>query len=409
MTPAPGPAPGLSILPVPLAGFDWRHMGRATAVFPSPDHELLLRAAFADEEELPGLLEEAERRLGSGDLDTTARMMLPLLHPRLAGLEATPLVLACRAAYRSNWLNNQRRMRRVVAQLQLFAEEGIPTLLLKGSALIPVYYRDPGLRFMSDTDVLVPEKLFRRAGAVLENAGYRPLEHPLAYFDTRFGHAIAYRGEDGDDLDLHCHVLSISCELGADDAFWEAAVPLTVHAGSCQAATLSLCPGDQLLHACVHGLVWVGSPHDRWVADALMILRHRGGDVEWDRLVEVAGARVAAGLAAMALGYLIDRFRAPVPPDPLHELEKLGRRPAERRVVSFITRERRGFPLRAFHHRWNMLSRAHGSEGGSWRELGRRFLLHWCRTGRVSQVPGRMAAKLKKAVAARFGFHVSRQ
>ncbi|NOZ77752.1 MAG: nucleotidyltransferase family protein [Acidobacteria bacterium] len=379
------------------------------SVLPTPDQELLLRAAFARDAELPDLLAEAERRLVLDELDLPTRVLLPLLHPRVENLDATPLVAACREAYRRNWLANQRLIHRAVVLLGRLADHGIPTLVLKGTALIPSYYRDPGLRFMSDLDVMVPEERFVETGRLMERMGYVPLEHPLRCFDTRFGHAIAYRNREGHDVDLHCHVLPISCERGADEGFWQRAVPLRLSAASGEAATRSLAASDLLLHTCVHGVVWVKTPHNRWVADALVILRERDGRIDWDGFVETADARGVAGLATWALGYLRERFDAAVPDAALGKLERLGRRPSARRVVRFITRQREGYPLAALGFHRYMLSRAVRAEEGSWWVFGRRFLLHWCRVDRPSKVPPALWRKTRKLVGLRLGLHAARQ
>ncbi|NOZ95659.1 MAG: nucleotidyltransferase family protein [Acidobacteria bacterium] len=379
-------------------------MKRCTSVFPTPSQEIILEAAVCPPEQFEALWRRVQESLSAEDLDFGTRSLLPLLQPRLKGFAARSMVQLCRADYRRNWLNNQRLAARAVARIRSLDAAGVPTLVLKGAALIPLYYEDPGLRFMSDLDLLVPGECFRRAGELLESLGYAAVEHPLAFFDTRFGHAVALRDPDGHDLDLHCHVLSTCCERGADTAFWEAARPLVLQAANRQVRTLALGSTDQLLHTCVHGMTWVSPPAVRWVADALVILDRSAADLDWARLVDVALQCGVALPVWTALGYLRARFSARVPREALTLLRKAAEDPAEKRLMAFLTAPRKGHPLRAFLHHRHMVERAMraGEAGGL--TMVRRFLLHWCRTGSIGRVPAHILAKGWAGMSHRLGF-----
>ena len=362
------------------------------SVFPNAVQELVLEAAFCPRERFDAPWARLVEALGDVEPGFGTRTLLPLLEPRLAGMERRGLVATCRADYRRNWLNNQRLIALAVARLEGLHAAGIPTVVLKGTALIARYYRDPGLRHMSDLDVLVPEERFHEAAKLLEAMGYRPLEHPPELFDLRFGHAIAYRDRSGHDVDLHGHVLTVSCERGADAAFWEAAEPLDLAAGNSRTATSALCPTDQLLHTLVHGMTWESPPAVRWVADALIVLERSA--VDWRRLAALSRARGVALAVAAALGYLRERFDVEVPEGCLNDLRAAEDDPATRRLLGFLTGSMRGHPLRAFRHHRHMVERAVAAEPevGSARMLYR-FVLHWCRTDRPGGVPPAILAK----------------
>jgi hypothetical protein len=171
--------------------------------------------------------------------------------------------------------------------LRALEEASVPTMALKGLALGVSVYPSPGLRTVSDLDILVPGSDFPRAVEALGGKGHRggPAA-PRNQGDLRANHAQvlvpAKRHEP--TLDLHWHVLA-SARADDDDAyFWNAALPIKVGT----VATLSLRPEDQLLHVLVHGVRWTRMPHVRWVADAALLLRATRDAFDVDRFLEGA-------------------------------------------------------------------------------------------------------------------------
>ena len=78
---------------------------------------------------------------------------------------------------KQSWRNAPETARRIKAD---------PRSVVKGAALIPLYYRDSGVRGMGDFDVLVPERRFRDAAAALGEAGWGTRFWRPDRFDTRF-------------------------------------------------------------------------------------------------------------------------------------------------------------------------------------------------------------------------------
>src|SRR5262249_16277247 len=148
------------------------------------------------------------------------------------------------------------------------------TIILKGSALLTLYYKDPGLRAMSDLDVLVRTSDVETAMALLGRWGWTS-QVDIPARTVPVTHSLLFRDAEGPKLDLHWHVLWESCGRGMDDDFWAAAVSTDV-AG---VQTAALCPADQLFHACVHGVAWNPVPPLRWAADAVLVLQTGGPDI----------------------------------------------------------------------------------------------------------------------------------
>lgn len=169
--------------------------------------------------------------------------------------------------------------------LGYLSRASIPALALKGLALGATVYESPGLRTVSDLDILVPGRDLFRAMEALKGHGLRsgPGE-PTAPADLRANHAHVFYPSKRHEMsvDLHWHVLSSARGDDDDAPFWSEARPLTI--GSTR--TLGLCPEDQLLHVLVHGVRWTRVPHVRWVADATLLLRKAGADFRVERFLE---------------------------------------------------------------------------------------------------------------------------
>jgi hypothetical protein len=238
------------------------------------DGRLLLRALLARDEAVAAKagrewLETVDLQLAGWD----QTRMLPMLFRRLtdAGVRRLPPLL--RGAYRKAWVQNHLGFHAVTQTLTGLDSLGIPSVVLKGAALIPAYAGDMGVRDMSDVDVLVPVAELPRAASLLAAHGWRPL-HGLTHAGVvaRFAdrrHSWNYERGAGLELDLHWHVLQSSRGPRADQSFFDASVPLLV--GPKRARRL--CDADLLLHVLEHSRHGEPDSRLRWVVDAALVLR----------------------------------------------------------------------------------------------------------------------------------------
>jgi hypothetical protein len=121
--------------------------------------------------------------------------------------------------------------------------EGVDLYLLKGAAFATTLYRDPGLRPMSDIDVLVSGSCFDTWSRELERLGYSLVDGS--------DHANCYRRHaTGVLVELHRDLTSAADFLGLQTgALLERSRP--VDAGS-EARLRTLSWEDHLLHLCLH-------------------------------------------------------------------------------------------------------------------------------------------------------------
>src|SRR5262249_13174852 len=116
----------------------------------------------------------------------------------------------------------------------------------------------------------------------------------------------------------HWHVMQECSNARADAHFWNGAEPLDVDG----VQTLQFSPTDALFHSVIHGVRWNREPPIRWIADALTIIKVAGGQIDWNGMVQFAEDDRLPGRLAMGLGYLRDRFGAPIPADIMERLRQ---------------------------------------------------------------------------------------
>jgi hypothetical protein len=153
------------------------------------------------------------------------------------------------------------------------------------------------------------------------------------YLDCRFFHALQFHRPDGRaDVDLHCHALHSDCRPGADRRFWDASTPFLVN----RTETRTLAPTDQLITACVHGMIFSEPRQLRWIADAVIILRSCPELMDWPRILSICEERGLTLQMAAALNYLREKFKQPIPPATLHQLEEARTTRASRTLAQVL-------------------------------------------------------------------------
>lgn len=229
-------------------------------------------------------------------------------------------VAQCRAA-------NDVRFRVLGEVLEALDGSGIPSIVLKGPALVGLVYGDPALRPMSDLDLLVARDQALRAQRVLNGLGFADTE-PVRPSSLDHAHHLpgAVRLTDGVNVlvEVHHNVFSwvIPASLDFDRAWPE---HLVIESAGYRLRV----PGRE--HALSH-LCW--SVGEWWrpfrlltVADIVGLASQQKGAIAWPRIA----AEFPAILNTLAL---IDRL---VPLDELRALIESGGTGAIRsdRLLSF--------------------------------------------------------------------------
>lgn len=300
--------------------------------------------------------------------------LLPLVYRNLERNQVDdPDMPRLRGVYRHTWVTNQRLAHRVDRGLDALKRRGIPTMVLKGSAVSGTHYSDAGVRAMDDIDVLVPPAHASQALDVLRGDGWSPQVriHPVRVM--RSFHAMPLADASGAKLDLHWRALPESVR---DDDFWSAAVPVTVG----RADTLAPGATEQLLHTCAHGLRVHSAPM-RWIADAAVILAT--AEIDFRRLIDGVAERQVALKAAMSLTTLGEVVGASIPPWVISELRALPSRAREELLLRLALRPR---PIGGYVQIWDMYRRR--VSAGDYEPAWRDFLQY---VADASQLPSRRA------------------
>jgi hypothetical protein len=318
-------------------------------IAPTAEQELLLRAALSPPAG-PFVVGQALRDVDVRRLDATSRRLLPLLvlAPRAQEPCGALLEMAERE-YRRTAARNAALFDRGRKLIEDLDTAGVETLVLKGAALVPRYYRDPGLRPMADLDILIPIKAFFPALAALQRAGWRP-HRTVTPSLVRTTHAAPFTTADGFVCDLHWRVFPEPGPPGAEAALWAASVDVDFYGTK----TRALSSTDQLLHVCLHGARWGPVPAIWWIVDAVAIIR--AGDVDWDRLVSQAVTYRFVLRLRDALRYL-RTLGAAVPADILGTLETVPASALERLERRAVAREHRLLGVLLVH--WCNYLRSH--------------------------------------------------
>jgi hypothetical protein len=283
---------------------------------PTAEEEFLLKACLTQGEEALISWRAWRDSVDIEDVDLGTQRLLPLLYDNLRTHNVNdPILSRYKSVYRYVWLQNQLQTRQAVEVLEALEGAGVEGLLLKGIALIPLYYGRFGLRPMSDIDVLVRPETGERAIDALRRAGWRVANRDWSDRRIGYGHAVGLR-RGTSELDLHWRVLPEKHSVALED-FWSASQTIAILGK--RAKTLS--DTDHLLHTCAHG----AGPNEvspiRWVADAGLILRT--ASIDWARFLRATRTFGLVLPVRETLAYVGRTLPGSVPAQTILELREM--------------------------------------------------------------------------------------
>jgi hypothetical protein len=248
-------------------------------------HALALRAALLEGDDALRAFAQWRQAVPFDEIDIHTQRLVPCIYRNVRSLGGDdPILDRMKGVYRHTWVSNRLRLAACEKLLGIFDGAGIPSVLLKGAAVLVRWTSDNGLRPMDDVDVLVRREQGRAALAHLLGAGYKTVAIRADRFtdrEFRMAHAVALRDPAGMHIDLHWRALLNGRARDQDRAFWDLALPVPL----ADSTTHVLSPEDHLYHTCAHAASWNDGARIDWAADAAMILREVGNQFDWDRFV----------------------------------------------------------------------------------------------------------------------------
>ncbi|HEY0730234.1 MAG TPA: nucleotidyltransferase family protein [Pyrinomonadaceae bacterium] len=301
--------------------------------WPTPNQELLLRAALLQGEPALAAWNEWRRTVNIDVIDYGSHRMVPQVYRNMQrhGIK-DPLMDRMKGVYRYYLYKNEILMHRIGSLLAAFETAGIQTMVLKGAALIPLYYKESGLRPMLDADVLVHEHQAEQAMDVLARLQWKSFRFGQPQTRIPIVHSTPFEDGGGRQMDLHWHLFWECFNASDDEDYWETAIPIQVGGTK----TLALSATDQLLHTCWHGARWNEVPPIRWVADAMAILGASAAEIQWQNLAKKAKRHRIVLPVKDSLEYLKKKFDAPVPETVIKSLSAVRTSKMERENYELV-------------------------------------------------------------------------
>jgi len=288
----------------------------------------LLLVALSDPDRAAEAWRAGREGFSLDELEHGSFELMPLMYRNLAQTcPDEPLLPRLKGIYRRSWVTNNLLLGTTSEIASTLQAAGLPALFLEGPTHAARFYGDLALRPSSAVHVLTNPADAAEASKRLESRGWdlRPGSDDYPGWRVLFA-------ANGDICVLRS---SLSFDyVGRDDVpaeepLWHAAEAFDVNA----ADVFVLMPSDALFAACVAGARYGPLPPTQWLTDAVMILR--SGELEWDRLVNLAVEHRQHLRLREALGCLLD-LPVPVPQRVADAYAWLAQRqPTRRERVAF--------------------------------------------------------------------------
>lgn len=355
-------------------------MPRTPAYIASPSQKLLLKVALGRDDVVRQAWSEWKSKNDIEQLDFSSFRLLPMVSKKIeAFVPREPLLSKLKGVYRYNWARNQKTLHRTKLLLASIQETKSPVLVLKGLALALSNYRDIGLRYMNDVDLLVPEISAESLLAHLRSKGYTGVQASHHTYNPVW-HAATLQDGTGARFDIHWHALFLTSHHGLTEQFWKHSHSMDL--GDFRVNVLD--PTDQLIHVCIHGFSWAEEPSIRWIADAHVILSDPLQSIDWSRLVSTARTFRLTSMLFKMFDYLKSDFDLPIPTQTINQLRQSSRpgwEEREQRVRSFPTGVVSAARLVYYAYRRTKESDRHANMTFT------QFLTHYRYLDRPSQLP----------------------
>ena len=235
-----------------------------------------------------------------------------LVHPSLSAARTevpAPILGALRETVHKTLVDNLILLKALHDTAAALDEEGIGFVLLKGASLLGFLYPEIQLRPMSDLDILIREKDWRKVADTLQPRGYRlpDPEEERFYGESWYHQLLETPGPPSCRVEIHWNLESVERSRVDPDQLIHDAVPCEIEGER----FLRLCDDHLLLHLSVHLAHHYERPALLWVEDLRRLLQR--GRLDWARIRRTAGEWGVENCLAYSLGYVERVFPGSLP------------------------------------------------------------------------------------------------
>lgn len=296
----------------------------------SPEARLALRVAVAGDHFDAAVFERWQASVDLDHLPPGHYALLPLIYSALERHAIDHAWLPrLRGFHHKMWYANQLALRTVAQVAAEIAPDGAPLMVVGPAALATTIYPDVALRPISPPALVVPGVAAGQTLQMLQQRGWQPEPAAPHLLSAEFrlwtpGQRMVNPQSQAVWLGWHLIPAAPCAEL--DAACRAASVPLPL----ATTTLTTLCPTDHLLYACTTASETALIA----LADAVFLLR--GAEIEWPRLLELAG-RYRLGLAVLpVLETLVHELGLDIPAQALDALRRLPASSDERRAQRIL-------------------------------------------------------------------------
>jgi|GEM_PF-5628494 len=297
---------------------------------PNTAEESLLQAILADDTLVIEAWRSWQEQVPFDSIDHGTRRMLPLLHDKLKRLGVDdPILAKYEGLKKLYWFQNRLLMHHLAKVLNELAKSNIPAMLIKGSALNALGLFSPGLRPMTDIDLVVPAERALEAASLVGKIGWKPDSGQGRDYnesDVRFTHHGKFMKHPELVLKLHWESASQFMRGRLSDTLWKNTHKIEWEGQPCCA----LSPTDHLLFVLAHGRSHNEISPLRWVNDALGILQQQV--IDWEYFAQQAQAHHLAFAIRDMVSYLKENHHSNIPASTIGSLFASERNRFEERV-----------------------------------------------------------------------------
>lgn len=246
-------------------------------------------------------------------IDEGSHRLLPLVIHNL-GDDTHPYFKFLLGTRKNYWVKNKQTEFRATQVLSMLAQQGIPAMLIRGLDLASRFYHNPGLRPMSNGDILIPYEYKNAAFALAEKGLLGNKTHTYILKAKNIAQTIHLEFDGELNVDLHWSIFrEYTHDSDASNFIWEytAKVEKSYTMAATHALFVSLVKGSRFEQV----------PPFGWVADAEMIIRKT--EIDWEEILELIKRFHFKPFLKRAFLYLADQYQVNIPDDFLEKLKVL--------------------------------------------------------------------------------------